>query len=123
MSAKHFSQAPAMQIDTSKKYTATMDTSDGVMSIELFASEDPITVNNFVNIATNNGHSEFGLCRLRFNTIGYIKFQDQTRGMLNIPGEFIDISISKCLLDCGVSWWSLIVDKPKLKSLWNEFLA
>lgn len=60
-------------------------------------SELYITVNNFINIRTHDATSDsnFGLCRLRFNTIGYIKFQDQTRGMLNIPGEFIDISISK----------------------------
>jgi cyclophilin family peptidyl-prolyl cis-trans isomerase len=37
-----------MQIDTGKKYVATMETSLGTFKIELFASESPITVNNFV---------------------------------------------------------------------------
>ncbi len=37
-----------MQIDTSKKYTATVNTSLGTFKIQLFASESPLTVNNFV---------------------------------------------------------------------------
>ena len=48
---KQFSAAPAMQIDKSKKYTATIDTSLGTMTAELFASDAPLTVNNFVFLA------------------------------------------------------------------------
>lgn len=40
-----------MQIDQDKKYTATIDTSLGTMKAELFASEAPMTVNNFVFLA------------------------------------------------------------------------
>ncbi|MCX6010199.1 MAG: peptidylprolyl isomerase, partial [Chloroflexi bacterium] len=40
-----------MQIDKSKKYTATLDTSEGSFKIELFAQESPLTVNNFVFLA------------------------------------------------------------------------
>jgi cyclophilin family peptidyl-prolyl cis-trans isomerase len=43
-----YKAAPAMQIDTAKTYFATFDTSLGTFKIELFASESPITVNNFV---------------------------------------------------------------------------
>jgi cyclophilin family peptidyl-prolyl cis-trans isomerase len=43
-----YTAAPAMEIDTSKKYFALLDTSLGTFKIELFASESPITVNNFV---------------------------------------------------------------------------
>ena len=39
---------PAMQIDTTKNYVATVDTSLGTFKIKLFASESPKTVNNFV---------------------------------------------------------------------------
>jgi cyclophilin family peptidyl-prolyl cis-trans isomerase len=46
--AKTYSAAPAMQIDKSKKYTATVETSLGTFKIGLFASESPLTVNNFV---------------------------------------------------------------------------
>jgi cyclophilin family peptidyl-prolyl cis-trans isomerase len=49
--AKQFSAPPAMQIDPAKKYAATIDTSAGTMKADLFASEVPITVNNFVFLA------------------------------------------------------------------------
>lgn len=49
-----FSTPPKMSINTSKKYIAYMDTSFGKITIELFAHEMPITVNNFVYLAQNN---------------------------------------------------------------------
>jgi cyclophilin family peptidyl-prolyl cis-trans isomerase len=49
--SKQFSAPPAMQIDPSKTYTATLDTSLGTMKANLFASEAPMTVNNFVFLA------------------------------------------------------------------------
>jgi cyclophilin family peptidyl-prolyl cis-trans isomerase len=45
---KQWSTPPAMQIDTSKTYLATVDTSLGTFKIQLFSSESPKTVNNFV---------------------------------------------------------------------------
>lgn len=48
---KKYTSAPAMQIDQSKKYTAIMETNKGMMTLELFASETPITVNNFIFLA------------------------------------------------------------------------
>jgi cyclophilin family peptidyl-prolyl cis-trans isomerase len=52
-----WSSAPAMTIDTSKTYTATVDTSLGSFKIQLFANETPKTVNNFVFLA-NQGFYE-----------------------------------------------------------------
>jgi cyclophilin family peptidyl-prolyl cis-trans isomerase len=46
-----YDQAPKMQIDTSKDYTATLKTSCGTIDLELFAKETPVTVNNFVFLA------------------------------------------------------------------------
>ncbi|MGB2814586.1 MAG: peptidylprolyl isomerase, partial [Dehalococcoidales bacterium] len=40
-----------MTIDTSKQYTATIETEKGSMILELFASDVPVTVNNFVFLA------------------------------------------------------------------------
>ncbi len=40
-----------MQIDGSKKYTATFDTSLGTMNADLFVADAPLTVNNFVFLA------------------------------------------------------------------------
>jgi cyclophilin family peptidyl-prolyl cis-trans isomerase len=51
---KRWSKPPAMQIDTSKTYLATVDTSLGVFKIQLFASETPNTVNNFVFLSQQN---------------------------------------------------------------------
>lgn len=40
-----------MTIDTSKQYTATIETEKGSIVLELFASDVPVTVNNFVFLA------------------------------------------------------------------------
>ena len=40
-----------MIIDTSKQYTATIETEKGDLVLELFAADVPITVNNFVFLA------------------------------------------------------------------------
>ncbi len=40
-----------MQIDGSKKYSATFDTSLGSMQADLFVADAPMTVNNFVFLA------------------------------------------------------------------------
>jgi cyclophilin family peptidyl-prolyl cis-trans isomerase len=53
--AKQFSAAPSLKdpgaIDPSKHYSATIDTSLGTMKADLFASDSPNTVNNFVFLA------------------------------------------------------------------------
>jgi cyclophilin family peptidyl-prolyl cis-trans isomerase len=51
MKQKTYTAQPAMGIDGKKSYTATMTTSAGIMKLKLFASETPITVNNFVFLA------------------------------------------------------------------------
>ncbi len=48
---KSYSAPPPMQIDQSKKYTASIDTTKGTIEIELFADKAPQTVNNFVFLA------------------------------------------------------------------------
>jgi peptidyl-prolyl cis-trans isomerase B (cyclophilin B) len=48
---KTYSAPPAMMIDTSKQYTATIETEKGDLVLELFASDVPMTVNNFVFLA------------------------------------------------------------------------
>jgi len=37
-----------MTIDTSRQYTATIETEKGIIVLELFASDVPVTVNNFI---------------------------------------------------------------------------
>jgi peptidyl-prolyl cis-trans isomerase B (cyclophilin B) len=48
---KNYPAAPAMTIDSKKKYTATFDTSKGKIVVDLFADRAPVTVNNFVFLA------------------------------------------------------------------------
>ena len=48
---KQYSSAPAMSIDQSKTYTATVETNKGSMTLDLFAADAPLTVNNFVFLA------------------------------------------------------------------------
>lgn len=44
---RDFDESPEMIIDPDRSYTATMQTSRGVIVIELAAAEAPVTVNNF----------------------------------------------------------------------------
>jgi cyclophilin family peptidyl-prolyl cis-trans isomerase len=50
--AKQWSEPPALTIDTSKTYTATLDTNHGEIVVELDAGRSPLTVNNFVFLAS-----------------------------------------------------------------------
>ena len=43
-----YAAPPPMTIDTNKQYTATIETGKGNLVLELFASDVPVTVNNFV---------------------------------------------------------------------------
>ncbi len=55
-----WAEAPAMAIDDSMTYTATVVTNHGAIVIELAASEAPVTVNNFVCLA-QAGYYDFTL--------------------------------------------------------------
>ena len=49
--AQQYATPPAMTLDESKTYTATVKTNHGNMTLELFAADVPVTVNNFVFLA------------------------------------------------------------------------
>ena len=48
---RQYRSMPAMTIDPSKRYTATLQTSKGSFDVEFFPEDAPITVNNFVCLA------------------------------------------------------------------------
>lgn len=48
-----FKEAPAMQLDKSKEYQATIQTDQGDIVVKLFADKAPLAVNNFVFLAKN----------------------------------------------------------------------
>ncbi len=54
LQSRQFTQCPAMTIDTTKTYSATITTTKGDIVIELYADKAPITVNSFIFL-TNNG--------------------------------------------------------------------
>ena len=49
--AKQWQEPPSLAIDPSKQYVATLQTSMGDVTVELFANDVPQTVNNFVFLA------------------------------------------------------------------------
>jgi peptidyl-prolyl cis-trans isomerase B (cyclophilin B) len=49
--SKFYSEPPSMVIDPGKQYSATIVTEKGNLQLELFASDVPMTVNNFVFLA------------------------------------------------------------------------
>jgi len=49
--AKQYSSPPAMQIDPNKRYTAVFHTDKGDFTVDLFAQQAPVTVNNFIFLA------------------------------------------------------------------------
>ncbi|MGD0746879.1 MAG: peptidylprolyl isomerase [Acidimicrobiales bacterium] len=51
VNTQQYSAAPAMTIDTTKTYTATVVTTTGTFTVALDAKTAPITVNNFVFLA------------------------------------------------------------------------
>ena len=48
---KSYSAPPAMTIDESKSYSAIFKTNHGDINVDLFVSQAPVTVNNFVFLA------------------------------------------------------------------------
>ena len=58
MPPKQYSSPPPTTIDQAKSYTAVIDTSAGSMTIELYTSEAPLTVNNFVHLARDGFYED-----------------------------------------------------------------
>lgn len=48
---KQYDSAPDLTIDPARSYTATLDTTEGEIVIDLDAGRSPLTVNNFVFLA------------------------------------------------------------------------
>jgi cyclophilin family peptidyl-prolyl cis-trans isomerase len=51
MAKQSWKSSPEMEIDPKKSYTAVVKTSEGEITLELFAQDAPKTVNNFVFLA------------------------------------------------------------------------
>jgi cyclophilin family peptidyl-prolyl cis-trans isomerase len=53
-----YANPPELVIDPAKSYTATIETTAGTMTAQLFASEAPRTVNNFVFLANEGFYTD-----------------------------------------------------------------
>ena len=56
--AKQYSSAPDLDIDLSQSYSAVIHTSAGDIHVDLYASEAPQTVNNFVFLANDGFYDD-----------------------------------------------------------------
>ncbi len=91
--AKSYQTAPAMVIDASKTYKATIATAKGNIEVDLFAEAAPKTVNNFVFLARDGFYNGLTFHRVIPGFMsqggcpegsgrggpGY-RFEDETRG-------------------------------------------
>ncbi|HEX3724448.1 MAG TPA: peptidylprolyl isomerase [Nitrolancea sp.] len=64
---KQWSSPPKMELDKSVKCEATLHTTEGDIVINLLSSEDPITVNNFVFLATQGFYNNVPFHRVIVN--------------------------------------------------------
>jgi cyclophilin family peptidyl-prolyl cis-trans isomerase len=62
--ARTYDKAPEVSIDSGKSYRAVMETSKGSITIELFAEQTPVTVNNFVFLAREGFYDGVGFHRV-----------------------------------------------------------
>ena len=56
--SKVYKSVPEMNIDTTKNYTAVLNTSLGNITIEFFTTDAPRTVNNFINLAKDGYYDD-----------------------------------------------------------------
>lgn len=56
--SKQYSKAPDFTLDLTKKYQATFKTNKGDIVVDLFASQAPTTVNNFVFLANEGFYND-----------------------------------------------------------------
>ena len=91
---KQWSSPPKMELDTSKSCQATLHTTEGDIVINLFSSEDPITVNNFVFLATQGFYNNVPFHRVIKNFM--IQSGDPTGTGTGSPGyKFNDEPVTR----------------------------
>ena len=92
---RRFSAAPDMVIDPSKTYVAEMQTSKGVITLELDPSQAPATVNNFVFLSCNGFYDGLTFHRVVHQaTLDIIQGGDPRGDGTGGPGYVFDNEIS-----------------------------
>ena len=90
---KSYSAPPPMIIDSSKHYTATIETEKGNLTLELFASDAPATVNNFVFLAREGFYDNTIFHRVVPDFV--VQGGDPTGTGSGTPGYYIDDEFSE----------------------------
>jgi peptidyl-prolyl cis-trans isomerase B (cyclophilin B) len=84
---------PPMTIDTSKNYTAIIETVKGNITLELFAKDVPVTVNNFVFLSREGFYDN---CTFHRVIKGFVaQGGDPTGTGTGTPGYFIPNEITQ----------------------------
>jgi cyclophilin family peptidyl-prolyl cis-trans isomerase len=86
---KRYTAAPAMTIDTSKSYLATIKTAKGDIQVELYPDQAPEAVNAFIFLARDGYYNGTSFMELVKNPDGsrfYAQAGDPTRTGLGSPG-------------------------------------
>jgi len=98
---KTYSSAPSMQIEISKNYSATLETSLGSFKIKLLAQESPLTVNNFIFLSRDGFYN--GVIFHRIIRTFMIQTGDPTGTGSGTPGyRFADELPPKHSYDPGI---------------------
>jgi cyclophilin family peptidyl-prolyl cis-trans isomerase len=86
---QRYTQAPPLSIDVNKKYSATLQTAKGPITIELYPSEAPEAVNAFIFLAKEGYYNGTPFMELVKDPTGgkfYAQAGDPTRTGLGTPG-------------------------------------
>jgi cyclophilin family peptidyl-prolyl cis-trans isomerase len=99
--AKQYDAAPDLTIDIAKAYSAVLHTSEGDISVDLYAADAPQTVNNFVFLAREGFYDDVIFHRVISGFM--IQGGDPTGTGRGGPGyKFRDETHSKTSYDRGV---------------------
>lgn len=94
--SKQWSSAPEMQIDVTKIYLVSMETTKGMINIELYPQHAPKTVNNFVFLANEGFYDGVTFHRVIANFM--IQGGDPTGSGMGGPGyKFADEFVGNTL--------------------------
>ncbi len=100
---RRFTAAPDMIIDTSKTYVAEMQTSKGVITIELAADKAPVTVNSFVFLSCTGYYDGLTFHRVENQaSLSIIQGGDPRGDGTGGPGYVFENEISDLKHDAGV---------------------
>lgn len=96
-------QAPVKAtVDPSKKYFATIQTSKGVIKVELFASEAPLSVTNFMQLAQKGFYKNLTFHRVVRDFV--IQGGDPTGTGRGGPGYTIPAEIKRTHTEGALAW-------------------